>query len=111
MTSQLNVRITSFAESCAKSLVAHGNATSLEKKPVSRYEAAKVLKEERYRSESFSIGKCVCSSGMKECRCGKEKLVRLVFAKPIKADPDEVTINVRARSAKLRVVEKIAVVS
>ena len=56
-------------------------------------------------------GKCVCSSRMKECRCGKEKLVRLVLTKPIKADPDEVAVNVRARSAKLRVVEKIAVVS
>ena len=56
-------------------------------------------------------GKCVCPPGMPECRCGKQKLVRLVYSKPVKPDPEEIAINSRARSAKLRVVEKIETAS
>ncbi|MCU0475612.1 MAG: 16S rRNA (cytosine(1402)-N(4))-methyltransferase RsmH [Anaerolineae bacterium] len=37
----------------------------------------------------------------------KDARVRLVTKKPVEASPDEVTINPRARSAKLRVVEKL----
>jgi len=52
-------------------------------------------------------GKCVCPSGMPECRCGKQKLVRPVYSKPVKPSPEEIAVNSRARSAKLRVVERI----
>ncbi|MCD6161655.1 MAG: 16S rRNA (cytosine(1402)-N(4))-methyltransferase RsmH [candidate division Zixibacteria bacterium] len=52
-------------------------------------------------------GKCVCPPGMPECRCGAQKLIRLVFSKPVVPDSDEVNSNPRARSAKLRVVERI----
>jgi 16S rRNA (cytosine1402-N4)-methyltransferase len=56
-------------------------------------------------------GKCVCPSGVLECRCGKQKLVRPVHSKPLRPSSSEVAKNPRARSAKLRVVEKIAVTS
>jgi 16S rRNA (cytosine1402-N4)-methyltransferase len=52
-------------------------------------------------------GKCICPSNTLECRCGKRKLVHPVFAKPLRSGPDEIANNPRARSAKLRVVEKI----
>jgi 16S rRNA (cytosine1402-N4)-methyltransferase len=54
-------------------------------------------------------GGCVCPAGMKHCMCGKIKMVRKVFPKPLKAEPEEVAANIRARSAKLRAVERIAV--
>jgi 16S rRNA (cytosine1402-N4)-methyltransferase len=53
-------------------------------------------------------GRCVCPPKTPECRCGKVKLVRPVTAKALKPSRDEIILNPRARSAKLRVVEKIA---
>jgi len=53
-------------------------------------------------------GRCVCPSNIPECRCGKLKMVRPVTAKAIRPEPGEISLNPRARSAKLRAVEKIA---
>lgn len=50
-------------------------------------------------------GKCICEE--KICRCPREARVTVLTKKPIEASPDEVAINPRARSAKLRCVEKI----
>ncbi|MCP4583338.1 MAG: 16S rRNA (cytosine(1402)-N(4))-methyltransferase RsmH [candidate division Zixibacteria bacterium] len=52
-------------------------------------------------------GKCVCPPKMPECRCGTVKLVRPVFTKPLIPDAKEIAVNRRARSAKMRIVEKI----
>ena len=51
---------------------------------------------------------CICPPGLPVCVCGKQPSVRLVSRKPIVAMADEVGANPRARSAKLRVAEKIA---
>ena len=51
---------------------------------------------------------CICPPGMPVCVCGKQPSVRLISRKPIVAMADEVGANPRARSAKLRVAEKIA---
>jgi 16S rRNA (cytosine1402-N4)-methyltransferase len=53
-------------------------------------------------------GKCVCPSNLPECRCGKNNLVRWVTRKPVKPGVDEIASNPRARSAKMRVVERVA---
>lgn len=50
---------------------------------------------------------CICPPGLPVCVCGKQATVRLVTRKPIVPGPEEVASNPRARSAKLRVVEKI----
>jgi 16S rRNA (cytosine1402-N4)-methyltransferase len=52
-------------------------------------------------------GRCVCPSGVPECRCGRQKLIIPITKKPITASPAEIGANPRARSAKLRVVERI----
>lgn len=52
-------------------------------------------------------GKCVCPPRTPICRCGKIKLIRSVFTKPIRPDFEEIAKNSRARSAKLRVAERI----
>ncbi len=50
---------------------------------------------------------CICPPGLPVCVCGKQATVKLVSRKPIVASPEEVARNPRARSAKLRVAEKI----
>ncbi|WP_087065392.1 16S rRNA (cytosine(1402)-N(4))-methyltransferase RsmH [Intestinibacillus massiliensis] len=50
---------------------------------------------------------CTCPKDFPVCVCGKNPLVRLVSRKPILPDEKEVEGNPRARSAKLRVCEKL----
>lgn len=50
---------------------------------------------------------CVCPPGLPVCRCGQRRQLRLVSRKPIWPDAAEVGRNPRARSARLRVAERI----
>ncbi len=50
---------------------------------------------------------CTCPPSFPVCVCGKKPAVRLISRKPIVASPEELEINPRSRSAKLRVCEKI----
>ena len=51
---------------------------------------------------------CVCPPELPECVCGRAPQLRIVTRHPRVASDDEVATNPRARSAKLRVAEKIA---
>ena len=50
---------------------------------------------------------CTCSPRAPQCICGNEKKVNILTRKPIIPSRDEVQVNPRSRSAKLRVAEKI----
>lgn len=50
---------------------------------------------------------CTCPSDFPFCQCGKSPLVSLITRKPLLASLDEIKVNPRARSAKLRVAERI----
>ena len=50
---------------------------------------------------------CTCPPNFPVCVCGKKPKVRLVSRKPIVSGPEELERNPRARSAKLRVCEKL----
>lgn len=50
---------------------------------------------------------CTCPPEFPVCVCGKKPRVKLVTRKPIVSGPAELEENPRARSAKLRVVEKL----
>ncbi len=50
---------------------------------------------------------CECPSGLPLCLCGKKPSLRLLTGKVVTAEADEIAENPRARSAKLRAVEKI----
>jgi len=50
---------------------------------------------------------CKCPVGLPICVCGKKKTVNILTKKPILPSENELLENHRARSAKLRIVEKI----
>ena len=50
---------------------------------------------------------CTCPPSFPVCVCGKKPQVKLVSRKPITASDEELTVNPRSRSAKLRVCEKL----
>lgn len=50
---------------------------------------------------------CTCPPDIPICVCGKTPRGKLVNRKPVVAGEEELKINVRSRSAKLRVIEKI----
>jgi len=49
---------------------------------------------------------CSCPKAFPVCVCGKESDIKKISRKPILPTPKELEINPRARSAKLRVIEK-----
>jgi 16S rRNA (cytosine1402-N4)-methyltransferase len=50
---------------------------------------------------------CTCPTDLPACACGRKEVLRIVTRKPVTAGEAEVRDNPRARSAKLRVAEKI----
>lgn len=50
---------------------------------------------------------CECPSDFPVCTCGKLPLLKIISKKPIVPDTQELDVNSRARSSKLRVAEKI----
>ncbi len=50
---------------------------------------------------------CTCPKDLPVCVCGKKPLVKILTRKAIKAGPEEMKSNIRSRSARLRIVEKI----
>jgi 16S rRNA (cytosine1402-N4)-methyltransferase len=65
------------------------------------------------RSFQYAGGGCICppgirgSRGLPICTCGATKRVTVVTRKPITPSAEEVAANARARSAKLRICEKL----
>jgi 16S rRNA (cytosine1402-N4)-methyltransferase len=65
--------------------------------------------EDRVVKQVFreNAGGCICPPDFPICRCDKKPLLKLVNTKPIVPTAEEVAENPRARSAKLRVAERI----
>jgi len=51
--------------------------------------------------------RCVCPPDLPYCSCGRENIVRVITKKPITPSPYETGMNPRARSAKMRVAERL----
>ncbi len=54
------------------------------------------------------IGACVCPPRAPVCVCGASADLRILTKKPVTPDQKEISANPRARSAKMRVAEKLA---
>ena len=65
--------------------------------------------EDRIVKEVFNeeAKSCICPPDFPTCVCGKKSRIKLVNRKPILPTDEELKINLRAHSAKLRVAEKI----
>ena len=50
---------------------------------------------------------CTCPPNFPVCVCGKKPKVKLITKKPITASDEELEVNPRSRSAKLRICEKL----
>lgn len=50
---------------------------------------------------------CICPPQLPICQCDKEKTLKLITRKPIIASEEEMESNTRAKSAKLRIAERI----
>jgi len=57
-----------------------------------------------FRQESRD---CLCPPSFPICQCNHKKTVKIITKKPVQASLEEINRNPRARSAKLRVAEKI----
>lgn len=65
--------------------------------------------EDRIVKNTFreSNRSCTCPPDFPVCVCGQKRMVKIINKKPILADKSEVNANPRARSAKLRVCERL----
>ncbi len=65
--------------------------------------------EDRIVKEAFNrrANPCICPKEFPVCTCGKKPDVKKISGKPILPTPQELEMNPRARSAKLRVIEKM----
>lgn len=66
-------------------------------------------KEDQVVKELFRkfSGRCVCPPGLPECRCGKLELLKVLTPKAVTPSPEEIKLNPSAKSARLRVAERI----
>jgi len=65
--------------------------------------------EDRLVKRAFAAGAkgCTCPRELPICVCGVKKTLNLITRKPITASEEEVKLNPRARSAKLRIAQRI----
>ena len=50
---------------------------------------------------------CICPTDLPACACGRKQVLRIMTRKPVTSGETEIRANPRARSAKLRVAEKL----
>jgi 16S rRNA (cytosine1402-N4)-methyltransferase len=50
---------------------------------------------------------CICPKNFPVCVCGHKREVKIITTRPIVASQEELEINSRSKSAKLRIAEKV----
>lgn len=65
--------------------------------------------EDRIVKQTFAdmASGCTCPKSLPVCVCGKKPSVKIITRKPILPGADEMAVNPRSRSAKLRIAEKL----
>lgn len=64
--------------------------------------------EDRIVKQTFKLATrdCICPTAIINCVCEHKSSLKLLNKSPLSADPEEIELNVRSRSAKLRAAEK-----
>lgn len=64
--------------------------------------------EDRAVKNAFqdAIGRCTCPPDLPYCICGQKSLGKIITKKPILPTQEEMIVNSRSKSAKLRIFEK-----
>ena len=60
--------------------------------------------KEKFKYESLT---CICPKDYPVCQCDKEQRLKIITRKPVYPTAEEISINRRARSAKLRAAERV----
>jgi 16S rRNA (cytosine1402-N4)-methyltransferase len=65
--------------------------------------------EDRIVKKAFRrlAGQCVCEAPPELCTCPRQELAKLLTTRPMTPGPEELAVNPRARSARLRSLERI----
>ena len=65
--------------------------------------------EDRIVKQAFKFleSDCICPKELPVCVCGKKKEIEVITRRPVTAGSEEMTVNSRSRSAKLRVAERV----
>jgi len=65
--------------------------------------------EDRIVKQAFNYlyADCICPKTLPICVCGKKRELNLITNKPLTASFEEISINSRSKSAKLRIAEKV----
>ncbi len=65
--------------------------------------------EDRIVKKNFLLfgGVCICPPDLPVCVCGREKRALVITKKAVKPGPEEVRLNPRSKSARLRALEKL----
>ncbi|MBE6559036.1 MAG: 16S rRNA (cytosine(1402)-N(4))-methyltransferase RsmH [Ruminococcaceae bacterium] len=65
--------------------------------------------EDRIVKQTFAdmASGCTCPKSLPICVCGKKPRVKIISKKPVLPSPEELAVNPRSRSAKLRIAEKL----
>jgi 16S rRNA (cytosine1402-N4)-methyltransferase len=65
--------------------------------------------EDRIVKETFKYETldCICPKEYPVCQCDKERRLKILTKKPVIPSQEEITVNPRARSAKLRAAERV----
>lgn len=59
------------------------------------------------REFQYLEAKCICPPKQPVCTCNKVQTVKIITKKPVTASEEELAVNPRAQSAKLRVAERV----
>lgn len=59
------------------------------------------------REFQYLEAKCICPPKQPVCTCNKVQTVKIITKKPVVASEEELAVNLRAQSAKLRVAERV----
>ena len=65
--------------------------------------------EDRIVKQTFRrlSGQCTCPPRLPVCQCGARREVEILTRRPVIPTPEEIAVNPRSRSAKLRAVRKL----